>query len=186
MTVEAITAAPEPVAAEKAQPSAALRWFLLVARLMLGGIFLYAVFAKINYPPGNFLSFDLGNWKLALDIFAIAVNGYGVLPDWAVMPVAYGVPMLETVLALLLISGIGLRWSATASSALLLFFFALMTRAYLLGMSIDCGCFGPGDTLSMKTLVRDGLLWLLSFSLACAAFRVHRLSPQRAQSPQRT
>lgn len=184
MTVEAI-ASVEPAAPDKAQPSAPLRWFLVSGRLALGAIFLYAVFAKINYPPGNFLTFDLGNWKLALDIFAIAVNGYGVLPDWAVTPVAYTVPILETVLALLLISGVGLRWAATASSALLLFFFALMARAYLLGMSIDCGCFGPGDTLSMKTLARDGLLWLLSFSLACAAFRHHRLSSLRAKSAQR-
>jgi uncharacterized membrane protein YphA (DoxX/SURF4 family) len=175
LTVEAIATTEATPATEKAQPSRALRWFLLIARLTLGGIFLYAVFAKINYPPGTFLSFNFGDWKLALDIFAIAVNGYGVLPDWAVTPVAYGVPLLEAVLALLLIAGIGLRWTAAASSALLLFFFVLMARAYLLGMSIDCGCFGPGDTLSMKTLVRDGLLWLLSFSLACGAFRAARL-----------
>lgn len=174
MTVEPIPAS-DPTAAPQARPSAALRWFLLLGRLALGGIFLYAVFAKIDYPPGNFLTFDLGNWKLALDIFAIAVNGYGVLPQWAVTPVAYTVPALETVLALLLISGRGLRWSATAASALLFFFLALMARAYLMGLSIDCGCFGPGDTLSLKTLVRDGLLWLLSFSLACAAFRQAKL-----------
>ena len=170
MNVEAV-ATSESAVVEKAQPSAALRRFLLAGRIALGAVLLYAVFAKLNYPPGNFFTFDWSNWKLALEIFAIAVNGYGVLPDWAVTPVAYTVPLLETVLGLLLISGIGLRWSATAASALLLFFFALMARAYMLGMSIDCGCFGPGDTLSMKTLVRDGLLWLLAFSLACGAFR---------------
>ncbi len=173
MTFEAV-ATNEPTA-QAAQPSAPLRWFLLIGRIALGGVFLYAVFAKLNYPPGNFLTFDLSNWKLALEIFAIAVNGYGLLPDWAVTPVAYSVPVLETVLGILLIVGIGLRWTATASSLLLLFFFSIMARAYLLGQSIDCGCFGPGDTLSLKTLARDGLLWLLSFTLACAAFRHARL-----------
>lgn len=185
MTVEAIATSEPSPATVQAHSSPALRWFLLIARLTLGGIFLYAVFAKINYPPGTFLSFNFGDWKLALDIFAIAVNGYGVLPDWAVTPVAYGVPLLETALALLLIAGIGLRWTASAASALLLFFFALMLRAYLLGMSIDCGCFGPGDALSAKTLLRDGVLWLLSFALAWAAFRQHRFSPQKARGAQK-
>ncbi len=178
MTTESIPVA-NPTAPQ-APPSAALRWFLRIGRLALAGVFLYAVFAKIDYPPGNFLTFNLGNWKIALDIFAISVNAYGVLPESAVIPVAYTVPVLETVLGLLLISGFGLRWSATAASALLFFFLALMARSYMLGQSIDCGCFGPGDTLSMKTLLRDGLLWLLSFSLACAAFRQHTLSSRKA------
>lgn len=184
MTVEAIPAASDASAAEQAQPSRPLRWFVLFARLTLGGIFLYAVFAKINYPPGTFFSFNFADWKLALDIFAIAVNGYGVLPQWAVMPAAYGVPLLETALALLLISGVGLRWSATVSSALLLFFFVLMARAYLLGMAIDCGCFGPGDALSASTLLRDGALLALALGLTFAAFRIHKLSPRRAQNAQ--
>jgi uncharacterized membrane protein YphA (DoxX/SURF4 family) len=173
LTTEAI-AANEAAAAQAAQPSAPLRWFLLLGRIALGGIFLYAVFAKLNYPPGNFLTFDLGNWKLALEIFAIAVNGYGILPAWAVTPVAFGVPMLETVLGILLLAGIGLRWTATASSLLLLFFFSIMARAYLLGQSIDCGCFGPGDTLSAKTLARDGALLALSLAVAFLAFRSAR------------
>ena len=184
MTVEAIATA-DAAATEKAQSSTALRWFLLIGRLALAGVFLYAVIAKINYPPGNFLTFDWSNWKLALDIFAIAVNGYGVLPQWAIMPVAYGVPLLETVLALLLISGIGLRWSAAASSALLLFFFALMARAYVLGMSIDCGCFGPGDTLSVKTLLRDGALFACALGLAFAAFRHARIQKALATDKHR-
>jgi uncharacterized membrane protein YphA (DoxX/SURF4 family) len=171
LTVEAITAAESAPVVNKVETSPALRWFLRIARFALAAVFLYAVFAKINYPPGNFLTFEWSNWKLALDIFAIAVNGYGVLPQWAIMPVAYGVPLLETVLALLLISGVGLRWSAAASSALLLFFFFLMLRAYLLGMSIECGCFGPGDTLSAKTLMRDGALLALALGITFAAFR---------------
>jgi len=130
---------------------------------------------------GNFLTFDWGNWQLAIEIFAIAVNGYGVLPDWAVTPVAYGVIALETVLAILLISGVGLRWSSAAASGLLLFFFCIMLRAYFLGMSIDCGCFGPGDALSAKTLARDGALLALALGLTVAAFK---LSPQRTQRAQ--
>ena len=184
MTPEAATTPQTDVATVAPQQATrgALRWFLRIGRVVLGGVFLYAVFAKLNYPEGNFATFEWSNWKLAIEIFAIAVNGYGVLPDWAVTPVAYTVPLIETVLAILLIAGLWLRWSATAASALLLFFFSIMLRAYFLGMAIDCGCFGPGDTLSLKTLARDGALVALALGLTFAAFK---LSPQRTQRSQK-
>lgn len=153
------------------QTSKVAKILLALGRIFLGGIFLYAVFAKLNYPPGNFFTFDLSNWKLAINIFAISVNAYKVLPDWAVLPVAYSVPVLETVLGVLLIAGVGLRWAGLASTGLLGFFFSLMFRAYLLGQSIDCGCFGPGDRLGAKTLLRDGALLALALLVTWAAFR---------------
>lgn len=150
---------------------------LMLGRIALGGIFLYAVFAKLNYPPGNFFSFDLSSWKLAIEIFAIAVNGYKVLPEWAVTPIAYFVILLETVLGIVLIAGVAVRWAAAASTALLAFFFALMFRAYLMGESIACGCFGPGEQLGVGTLVRDGFLLLLAALVTWGAFRLNRRGP---------
>ena len=42
-------------------------------------------------------------------------------------------------------------------TALLLAFFNFMLwRAFLQGKEIDCGCFGPGEALTWKTLLRDG------------------------------
>jgi hypothetical protein len=42
--------------------------------------------------------------------------------------------------------------------------FGLMLHAYLQGLHIDCGCFGPGEALGVKTLLRDGgLLAALAF-----------------------
>jgi len=147
------------------------RTLLLIGRIALGGVFLYAVFAKLNYPPGNFFTFKLFNWQLAIQLFAISVNTYQVLPDWAVTPVAYAVPMMEFVIGVLLLTGWGLRWVGAAGSALLGFFFTLMLRAYFMGQSIDCGCFGPGDQLGLKTLLRDGGLLLLALLITWGAFR---------------
>ena len=154
------------------------RILLLLGRLFIGGVFLYAVFAKLNFPPGNFLTFNLSNWKLAAEIFAISVNGYQILPDWAVTPTAYFVLILETILGVLLIAGVGLRWVAAASSGLLAFFFTVMFRAYLLGQAIDCGCFGPGDMLGPETLLRDGALLVVALLVTLGAFRSAR--PQDA------
>ena len=152
------------------------RALLLLGRLFLGGVFAYAVFAKLNYPPGNFFTFNASNWKLAVEIFAIAVNAYQVLPESLVTATAYFVIGLETVLAVLLFAGFALRWVALTGSALLGFFFTLMFRAYLRGQSIDCGCFGPGDKLGPETLIRDGALLLIALLLTWGAFRAHRRS----------
>ncbi len=138
---------------------AALRMLILLGRLALGGMFLYAAYTKLRQP-----------WML----FAFSVNSYQLLPEWAVVAVARTVPWLELGLGLLLIAGYGLRYAAAGASALLLLFFGVMLRSYFLGLGIDCGCFGLGEKLGVNTLVRDGFLVLLSVALAVLAFRIPR------------
>ena len=58
----------------------------------------------------------------------------------------------------------------------LLAFFVLMVRTYVAGMQIDCGCFGSGDALGPRTLLRDGLLLAASITLSVCAF--YRSKPQ--------
>jgi len=55
---------------------------------------------------------------------------------------------------LLLALGLGLLGTA----GLLLMFNVLIWRAFLQGKEIDCGCFGPGEALTWKTLVRDAAM----------------------------
>jgi hypothetical protein len=57
---------------------------------------------------------------------------------------------------------------------LLLVFFSLMVRAFAGGKEINCGCFGPNELISWKTLVRDGALLAVSLFLAAIAFRNRR------------
>jgi uncharacterized membrane protein YphA (DoxX/SURF4 family) len=139
-----------------------LRAVLIAGRLFLGGILVYAAYTKLKLP-----------WIS----FAATIEAYQLLPDWGVIFVARTLPPFELVLGLMLIAGVGLRWVAAAASALLLAFFLIMVRAYALGMDIDCGCFGPGDRLSAKTLVRDGLLLALALGITFAAFRRARRPP---------
>lgn len=127
----------------------------LVLRVVLGGIFIYAGYVKLKEP-----------WEL----FALAITGYQLLPLKAVEYVARGLPWFEVAVGLLLIAGVWLRAAATATSLLLLGFFALMVRAYAKGMTIDCGCFGSGDPISWKTLLRDGSMLAGSLFLTSMAF----------------
>jgi hypothetical protein len=67
-----------------------------------------------------------------------------------------------------------LRWTATVASALLLFFFSVMLRAYMKNLAIFCGCFGVGEKLGPLTLTRDGSLAALAIAVAIGAFLMHR------------
>ena len=126
-----------------------------VLRLAMGVVFLYAAWTKLTQP-----------WTL----FAMAIDAYQLLPQWAVLVAARTLPWAELLLGLWLISGKWLRISAPAASLLLLSFFVVLIRSYARGMRIDCGCFGSGDPLSPLTLARDGGLLAASLSLTVLAF----------------
>jgi hypothetical protein len=61
-----------------------------------------------------------------------------------------------------------------AAAGLLGVFFTLMIVSFARGLTIDCGCFGPGEALGPKTLLRDGTLLLLAIVLAVLAMRQAR------------
>lgn len=133
-----------------------VRWIGLALRLFLGGAFLYAAWLKLREP-----------WML----FAMAVDAYQLLPQWAVILVARTLPWAELILGLLLIAGKWIRFTSAATLALLGGFLATMAFSYLKGMQIDCGCFGSGDPISPRTLARDGGLLAAALVLTIISFR---------------
>jgi uncharacterized membrane protein YphA (DoxX/SURF4 family) len=139
-----------------------------IGRVILGLIFIYAAYAKLHPAPGD--PWSLSSIKISLTLFALQVDSYRLLPVWAVMVVARTLPFVELGLGLLLILGWGLQYVAAGASALLLLFFAVMIRTYYAGLEINCGCFGPGEQLGVKTLIRDGLLLALALAVTLGAF----------------
>jgi putative oxidoreductase len=133
-----------------------LRRTILVLRLVLGAIFLYAAWTKLRQ---SYL------------IFAMSIDAYQLLPEWAVLTVARVLPWFELIVGILLLIGYKLRWASAAGTALLVMFFALMLRSYIKGEGIDCGCFGLGDAISVKTLLRDGSMLAAALLLTVLAFR---------------
>ena len=140
------------------------RHLVIVLRLALAAIFAFAAYSKLRHP-----------WV----VFAMSVDSYQVLPEWAVLAVARTLPWSELVLSVLLAIGIWLRYTSLAAAAVLGLFFVMMLIAYGRGLAIDCGCFGFGEQLSARTLTRDGLLLAASFTLACLAARSRRESAVR-------
>ena|SRR6185503_2866059 len=136
-----------------------LRAVTLLLRIALGGIFIYAAYSKLKYP-----------WQ----VFAMGIDSYNLLPEWGVELVARTLPAAELLLGALLIAGRFARTSTAVTTGLLLMFFGLMVRAYAKGMEINCGCFGPGEALTWKTLLRDGTMLAGSVFVTLMAFRGRR------------
>ena len=104
----------------------------------------------------------------------MAINSYNMLPMWAVEWLARILPWFELLLGVLLIAGIGLRWTGLTSSALLLVFIGAMTRAYMHGLEIKCGCFGNNEKLGPLTLIRDSSMLILALAVTIGAFLIKK------------
>jgi uncharacterized membrane protein YphA (DoxX/SURF4 family) len=143
-------------------------WVTLVARLALGGVWVWAGLAKIADP----------------DAAARAVRAYELFPEGMVKPVAWGLPFVELGLAVLLVLGLATRPAAIASAVLFVGFMVMIGSAWARGLSIDCGCFGGGGADPDATgaryateLARDALF--LGLAVLVAAGPESRLSLDR-------
>ncbi len=127
-------------------------WAATAARLLLGGVALYAGAIKLG----------------DLDEAAWAVRAYSLLPDALADVVGHVLPLVEVLLGALLIAGLFTRWAAAAFGLLLAGFAVGIASAWARGLAIDCGCFGgggpvdPADTSYLPDLLRDGALLVLA------------------------
>lgn len=139
------------------------RVLLAAGRIALGGVFLFAAYAKLHFNG----AWHFGDYHF---FFAMAIDSYNMLPLWAVEILARALPILEAVIGAMLVLGLWTRWVAAFTSALLLVFIGAMTRALILHIQIKCGCFGNDEPLTIWTLLRDSSLLVLSLAVAIGAF----------------
>lgn len=132
-------------------------WFATAARLVLAAVWIWAGWPKFLDTEGTVRS----------------VRAFQLLPEAAVRPFAYGLPVLELVLGLLLLVGLGTRLAGALTAALMIMFIVGIASAWARGLSIECGCFGSsGGVVAdpvpgyVRDLVRDVVLLLLAAALA--------------------
>jgi len=140
---------------------------LAIGRVGLGLIFLVAAYTKLHFA---------GEWHLRdyQFFFAMAIDSYKMLPISAVQLLAQILPWFELALGGLLIAGVAVRWIGLITSGLLLVFIGAMTRAKLLGLEINCGCFGNNEKLGTLTLLRDSSLLVLALAVTVGAFLIKK------------
>ena len=125
------------------------RSWQLIARLIVGGAFIYAGILKIYSP---------------LD-FADHIAAYQLLPSGMINIMALGLPFFEIACGLLVLAGFQIRIGTIGISAMLLVFMGAIVIALQKGLLIDCGCFGGHSWFESNLWValgRDGVLLLLA------------------------
>lgn len=142
----------------------AVGWRALAARLVVGGVWIYAGAVKLLDPAQS----------------VEAVRAYQLLPGDTASTVGQLLPVIEVVVGMCLVLGLFTRTFAVVSALLFVVFIAGIASVWFRGIDIDCGCFGGGgndaDAVSAYPweIARDTGLLLLSLLLARA--RSSRLS----------
>src|ERR1700686_12201 len=116
-------ATPAVISEPSARPAAWPRALLVLGRVALGAIFVYAACTKLYFNGG----WHFGDYYF---FFGMALNSYNILPLWGVQWGARILPWFELLLGILLIVGVGLRWTGLIATALLAVFIGAMTNAY--------------------------------------------------------
>jgi uncharacterized membrane protein YphA (DoxX/SURF4 family) len=129
-----------------------MNWVVLVLRIVLGAIFLFAGAAKVGHA----------------DVFAAQIAGFRLLPQPLVAPLAVALPYLEILLGGYLVVGLFTRTAAWFAVALLAVFDLAVASAVVRGMTVSCGCFGPNDTTvtTWAEVARDAVFVLLAVIVA--------------------
>jgi len=119
----------------------------LSARLLVGGVILYAGLSKIGDPSA----------------MSGVIENYRLLPAGLVNPVAIVLPGVEIATGFCLVAGLLVKGSRLIATALLVLFLAAILWAISQGLDIECGCFGTSDAerVGWTALTRDCFMLLL-------------------------
>jgi hypothetical protein len=102
--------------------------------------------------------------------FALQVEAFKLLPAGGVQFVAHVLPFAEIALGLLVLTGWKLRIWGVLLTAIMVGFFAVVLRAYLLHMDINCGCFATPEPINFKKVLEDAGLSALALLMTIFAF----------------
>ncbi len=133
-------------------------FLMLLARLALGGVLLYAGVLK---APNT-------------GAFADTIANYEILPPLGNWLVALTLPWAEIVVGMLLICGLWLRGTALVAGLMFLGFGAGVIAALARDLDIVCGCFGTEDG------ARVGAYTLLFEALGLAAGVLVTIFPRQS------
>ena len=124
---------------------------VILCRLALGGVFIYASLDKIANPAE----------------FAKAIGNYHVLPFGLENLLALFLPWLELLTGILLIAGIMVDGATILIISMNIVFIFAISQALARGISIECGCFSVstegGSNIGFQTILRDFVYLIMAF-----------------------
>ena len=125
------------------------RYFLLIVRIIIAFIFIYAGAQKITDP----------------EAFAISISNYRLFPISLVNFIAITLPWIEIIAGILLLFGIAVKENSTIIFLMSLIFTIAITISLFRGLNIECGCFGNGTQIGLFKLGENLLIIIGSMLL---------------------
>lgn len=143
-------------------------YLLLLSRLILGSVFVFAAVSKINDPAE----------------FAAAINNYRLLPLFLINFFAIILPWIELTAGFLIIFGISVKENSFILGIFLIIFITAVSIALFRGIDINCGCFGTsgGSKIGIQKILENIFLLLLSLNLFFSDggyFTIHALRTEK-------
>ena len=123
---------------------------VLICRIFLGFLFIYASLEKILQP----------------EEFAKQVGYYKALPIGLENLLAIVLPWTELIVGICLLAGLFVDGAALLSIIMMLVFILAISQAMLRGIDITCGCFkvsADSEKLGLHTIIRDIIFLIMSF-----------------------
>lgn len=136
---------------------------VLIARLLIGGILIYASFNKIVDPGG----------------FVKAIANYHIIPFGLENSMAIILPWLELIVGLCLIIGVFIDGAAFLVIIMMVIFIVAITFAILSGYNIECGCgLKPGELVGIQKIIEDLTYLILALIILKRPNRRFELYPK--------
>ena len=127
------------------------KYLVIICRLILGGVFIYASLDKIANPAE----------------FAKAVGNYHVLPFGLENLLAITLPWLELFAGICHKIGVFIDGATVLVVLMNIVFIFAISQALARGISIECGCFSvasdAGSNIGIQTILRDIGYLLLAY-----------------------
>jgi uncharacterized membrane protein YphA (DoxX/SURF4 family) len=125
------------------------KYLLLIIRVVIAVIFIYAGAEKISDP----------------EAFAVSISNYRLIPTATLNIFAITLPWIELITGVLMLFGISVKENSTILFAMLMVFTIAIIISLFRGLSIDCGCFGKGTQIGLMKLGENTLMIIGSFLL---------------------
>ena len=137
---------------------------ILIFRIILGSVFIYASLDKIQDPAA----------------FSSLIDNYRASPIWLNNLVALILPWIELICGLLIIAGYFVPVANLLIFAMLILFVILLSQAVIRGIDTHCGCFKVQEGVEnvdfkkqlIKRIIEDLILLAMSFVVLLKSFNL--------------
>jgi uncharacterized membrane protein YphA (DoxX/SURF4 family) len=135
---------------------------MLTLRIGLGALFIYTGAGKAMDPAA----------------FLFNIRSFAILPDPYAAWTAMGLPWLEILCGLALITGVLAEGGLTCIAGMLAVFLWAFIYSWQRGIDVACGCFGKQESATNYTLAITQDALLLAVALALLIWHWRRRRPQ--------